>query len=275
MDRRTRLHRTLNKIEKHLQSLIEGSTIRLFPLSSSNFNLSHQIVAAMENAIQVSDDGSSIAPNLFTINVHPTAASTLLENQTLLDELAEIIFIKGTESGFIFYSPPSIRIKTDPELELHQINIVPEIKPGQPDKTTTVVVEIEDAVENVYPNAFLLIQGDQVYSLTEPVINIGRRVDNHLVINDIRVSRLHAQLRLIDNNYVIFDLDSTSGTFVNGTLIQQHTLENGDVISLAGVQLIIGQDEYSFHDIEMESTESNVGSTRPLLPIEEESEKRK
>jgi pSer/pThr/pTyr-binding forkhead associated (FHA) protein len=76
------------------------------------------------------------------------------------------------------------------------------------------------------------------------VINIGRRPDNQLVINDSRVSRIHAQLRAINGLYIIFDLDTTGGTFVNGQKINQCTLYPGDVISLAGVPLIFGQDEY-------------------------------
>jgi pSer/pThr/pTyr-binding forkhead associated (FHA) protein len=147
---------------------------------------------------------------------------------------------------------------------------MPEIRSGQIDKTSTVLVNIEGTGKTIFPSAFLLVEGKHVYSLTEPVVNIGRRVDNHLVIDDKRVSRLHAQLRLINENYVIFDLDSTSGTFVNNNLVQQHTLESGDVISLAGVQLVFGQDEFISLEFEGDSTESELGSTRPLHPLTED-----
>lgn len=270
MDQRTRLHKILTKIETQLQSLIEGSAVRLLPYIDNNFNLSRQIVTAMESAIQVDKDGFSIAPNLFTLYVHPLVESTLNANQTLLDELAELIFLSGTEAGLIFYSHPSIRVRPDPDLKQHKVIIMPEIKSGQLDKTSTVIVSIEGAEKSIFPTAFLLVEGNHVYSLTEPVVNIGRRVDNHLVIDDKRVSRLHAQLRLIDEKFVIFDLDSTSGTFVNDNLIQQHTLESGDVISLAGVQLVFGQDEFISHEFEGDSTESELGPTRPLHPLTED-----
>jgi pSer/pThr/pTyr-binding forkhead associated (FHA) protein len=77
------------------------------------------------------------------------------------------------------------------------------------------------------------------------VVNIGRRPDNHLVIDDARISRLHAQLRLVRGRYMLFDLESTGGTFINGERIRQHTLRPGDVISLAGVPLVYGQDDDS------------------------------
>ncbi|MBP8857500.1 MAG: FHA domain-containing protein, partial [Anaerolineaceae bacterium] len=74
-----------------------------------------------------------------------------------------------------------------------------------------------------------------------PVINIGRREDNHLVIEDLRISRTHAQLRARMGKYVIFDLGSTGGTFVNGQRVTQAILAPGDVISLAGLTLIYSE----------------------------------
>jgi pSer/pThr/pTyr-binding forkhead associated (FHA) protein len=87
------------------------------------------------------------------------------------------------------------------------------------------------------------VNGLQVFALEQSVINIGRRPDNHLVIDDPRISRTHAQLRLIKSRFVIFDLDSTGGTFVNGLRVRQSYLFPGDVISLSGVPLVYSQDE--------------------------------
>ena len=91
-------------------------------------------------------------------------------------------------------------------------------------------------------NAFLIVDGVKVFPLTEPVVNIGRRLDNQLVIDDPRISRNHAQLRAIKGRFVIFDLNSTGGTFVNGQRTSQSVMYPGDVISLAGVPLVFGQD---------------------------------
>jgi pSer/pThr/pTyr-binding forkhead associated (FHA) protein len=89
--------------------------------------------------------------------------------------------------------------------------------------------------------AFIIIDGFKVIPLAQAVITIGRRVENTLVFEDERVSRFHAQLRAIGGRYVLFDLDSTTGTFVNGQRTTQTILYPGDVISLGGVNLIYGQ----------------------------------
>ena len=70
---------------------------------------------------------------------------------------------------------------------------------------------------------------------------MGRLPDNSLVINDPRVSRHHAQLRCLNGEVVISDLNSSGGTFVNSIRITQKTLIPGDVISLAGFTLIFGE----------------------------------
>ena len=89
--------------------------------------------------------------------------------------------------------------------------------------------------------AFLIIEGVKVFPLTQAIINIGRRLENTLVIDDPRVSRKHAQLRAINGRYVLIDLDSTGGILVNGRRTTQSVIYPGDVISLAGVEMIYGQ----------------------------------
>ena len=90
-------------------------------------------------------------------------------------------------------------------------------------------------------DAFLIIDGVKVFPLTQPLIRIGRLLENSLVLDDPRVSRTHAEMRAINGRYVLFDLNSTGGTFINGMKITQSVVYPGDVISLAGVSLVYGQ----------------------------------
>jgi len=99
--------------------------------------------------------------------------------------------------------------------------------------------ESNDAIPE---NAFLIIEGMKIHPLKESVINVGRKLENHVVIDDPRISRTHAQLRVIKGHFVLFDLSSTGGTYVNGRRTSQTVLYPGDVISLAGVTLVFGQD---------------------------------
>ena len=113
-----------------------------------------------------------------------------------------------------------------------------------------------DVPEDLPQNAFLIIHGTKVFPLNKLIINIGRRMENDLVIDDPRVSRDHAQLQVNNGRYVIFDLNSTGGTYVNSQRSHQSMLYPGDVISLAGVPLIYGQDNPPHR--------SNLKETPPL-----------
>jgi sigma-B regulation protein RsbU (phosphoserine phosphatase) len=61
---------------------------------------------------------------------------------------------------------------------------------------------------------------------------IGRHADNHLVLRDNRASRSHARIIAEDGSYVIEDLNSRHGTWVNGEQVARHVLRNSDRIDL-------------------------------------------
>jgi pSer/pThr/pTyr-binding forkhead associated (FHA) protein len=49
-------------------------------------------------------------------------------------------------------------------------------------------------------------------------------------------------LKVKEGRFVLADLDSTAGTRVNGRLIKEHVLRPGDVINIAGIEMIYGED---------------------------------
>ncbi len=110
----------------------------------------------------------------------------------------------------------------------------------KPEQSLSDEAELEDPVR-IPEDAFVIVDGIKVIPLTQPLIRIGRRLENNLVLDDPRVSRTHAELRAINGRYVLFDLNSTGGTFVNGLKITQSVVYPGDVISRAGVNLVYGQ----------------------------------
>ena len=74
-----------------------------------------------------------------------------------------------------------------------------------------------------------------VVDLRPMPFRIGRQADNQLVIRDSRTSRVHAQIFLEDHEYMLEDLASRHGLFVNGQRVTRHRLRRGDRIEF-GVQ---------------------------------------
>ena len=72
-------------------------------------------------------------------------------------------------------------------------------------------------------------------------ITIGRKPKNDVVIEDMAVSGLHAKIDSVEDRFVLVDLQSKNGTFVNEQLVSSHWLKHGDIINL-------GDHALAFHD---------------------------
>ncbi|MBI2956421.1 MAG: FHA domain-containing protein [Acidobacteria bacterium] len=73
------------------------------------------------------------------------------------------------------------------------------------------------------------------------VVKIGRLPDNTVVIDNPAVSGHHARIFRESNNYVLEDLGSTNGTFVNERRVTRHMLANSDVIQVGKHRLLFEQ----------------------------------
>lgn len=95
--------------------------------------------------------------------------------------------------------------------------------------------------------------GEQVvqkHSFDKNLIVIGRAIDNDVVIDNLAVSRRQCQITKEENKFVISDLKSANGTFVNGERINRRVLKNNDVISIGKHKI------YYLEDIRFSGTES-------------------
>ncbi|KAA3648104.1 MAG: DUF2662 domain-containing protein [Chloroflexi bacterium] len=229
------------QIEAVLQNFIEANMAKLFGEEQAENELASRLVVAMQDNIHTGEGGEVHAPNLFTITVHPDYAEDLSSNRGLLESLAEVIQQAGKEEGFRFAVEPGISILPDPEMVASEYAV--QAYRTEDDLTETQALETIDTDEgDIPPQAFLIVGGSQIFSLECDVVNLGRKLDNNLVLEDPRVSRHHAQLRAVRGRFMLFDLGSAGGTFVNGERISQLMLHPGDVISLAGLPLVYGQD---------------------------------
>ena len=70
------------------------------------------------------------------------------------------------------------------------------------------------------------------------LITIGRGPDNDVVIDDLAVSGNHAKIEPINNSYLLTDLRSRNGTFLNQQFIKAQWLKPGDIISIGEHTLI-------------------------------------
>jgi pSer/pThr/pTyr-binding forkhead associated (FHA) protein len=64
--------------------------------------------------------------------------------------------------------------------------------------------------------------------------SIGRTPENQIVVPVREVSRRHAEIVLTEAGYVLKDLGSPNGTFVNGERVTEHRLQDDDRLAIGG-----------------------------------------
>ena len=105
------------------------------------------------------------------------------------------------------------------------------------------------------PSVFLILNR-QIIPLDKKVTRLGRQLDNDIVLNEEFVSRFHAEIRFEDNKFVLYDRESTSGTFVNSQKIERCVLNSGDLISLASIQIMFVNNNATLVDKARGTTQS-------------------
>jgi len=247
-----RLQNVMSQLESRLQAFFEGGAARLVPGGECT-GLAQRLAAAMQAGIQPQPDGSLLAPNVYTLIVHPALECALPEKAGLINGLAAILQRIGEEASLRFLTPPVVRMITDARLSPQEIQVLTTFSQADAGDTSALSLvynpaadsagRVDPASRGLKPSgAFLIVDGIRTVSLTRQGLTIGRRSDMSLVLEDVHISRVHAQIRLVQGRYVIFDLDSNAGTYVNGKRVTQCILHAGDVISLAEVQLVFGQE---------------------------------
>jgi hypothetical protein len=68
-------------------------------------------------------------------------------------------------------------------------------------------------------------------------VTVGRSHACDVVLGEQTVSRFHAELRHDDHEWVVRDLDSTNGTWLNGSRVSEARVSRGDVLALGGLRV--------------------------------------
>jgi hypothetical protein len=91
-----------------------------------------------------------------------------------------------------------------------------------------------------YPNLTIRsgAHNGKIVPLLPITMSIGREHDNNVELKDPEVSRYHARIDYEDGRYYVEDLNSSTGTWVNGNRERRRALDEGDVIRIGGTELV-------------------------------------
>ena len=234
----------MDRLESRLQALIESSLNRL-PWRNAQPRLATDVVSSLRAQLALDDRSTEPLPDSFNLFMHPENCKAWEAHPDWVNWLNQVLLDMAVESNRSYARDPEIRLIPDSDLDGKSIRTVLTYQDVNVNSTAVMAAEsdpIETTPPETWSGPYLMLENSKTYPINQTVVNIGRRENNDLVLPDPRVSREHAQIRLIHGECVLFDLNSTGGTSVNGRRVNTHNLRPGDVISLAGVNVIFGQE---------------------------------
>ena len=203
----------LQRFERRLERLVEGGFGKAFRSGLQPVEIGRRLVREMDIGRTLGVRGT-VVPNEFTIRV----ADEDLQRfdgfrESLVDELSDTAREHARESRYHFVGPVSVTFAVDPNARIGDLVIDAAIVAGP----------------SGAPAALVLADGRRV-QLGEAPVRIGRLPDCAIPLSDSQASRHHAEVRPSDHGFVVVDLDSLNGTTVNGVVVHEKKLEDGDEI---------------------------------------------
>jgi len=102
--------------------------------------------------------------------------------------------------------------------------------------------ELERYLDELAPGVGMLVvlhgpNAGSSYRLEQPVTTIGRHPDSDVFLDDITVSRRHVVVEKVDGGYMLRDVGSLNGTYVNRKRVDEAHLRYGDDVQIGRYRL--------------------------------------
>lgn len=116
--------------------------------------------------------------------------------------------------------------------------------------TASVLVPVDSAAEDVEieldelpPGIGMLVvtrgpNSGSKFALDQPVVTAGRHPDSVIFLDDITVSRRHAEIRQVAGGYTVTDVGSLNGTYLNRERVEEAALQDGDELQIGTFKLL-------------------------------------
>lgn len=215
----------LKEFERKLESLVEGVFTKSFKSGVQPIELAKKLEKEMNEKKTVSV-AKVYAPNHYTFYLSPQDREEFssFEPQLVL-ELKEFLKKQLKAKKYALMGEPEIILEERKDLSLGEFIL--KSKLASPEKQV------------IQASLTLSFKGEdeEIFFLSKPVTTIGRIESNDIVIPDPSISRHHAQIKLADGKFLLRDLDSTNGTFLDGKRITEVPLRDGAQIATGKIVL--------------------------------------
>ena len=249
----------LSAVERFFERLVERPMARLFGMPVQPVQVLRRIERAMEGGAR-SRGGRVLAPDRFTVRVHPADLARLRDADGVAEDLASGALAFARRQGLALADRPRVGIRADETVERGGIEVEASVSdlPDAPAEAATATRAYPVARPAVARLSLGIREPDQAprtVEIGDRAVVIGRASSADLRLADHEVSREHARIQARDGHLVLMDLGSTNGTWVGGQRVREVVLGVGDRIEIGRTALVVLGD-----------LGGPVGSTAPAGP---------
>jgi pSer/pThr/pTyr-binding forkhead associated (FHA) protein len=135
-------------------------------------------------------------------------------------------------------SPPRAEVPVE-TTSLFRSDLIGEGESGATPSTETAI----PGVEGLPAGAALLVvkrgpNAGSRFLLDQSTTSAGRHPDSDIFLDDVTVSRRHAEFRRAENGFSVVDVGSLNGTYVNREPVDSALLSNGDEVQIGKFRLV-------------------------------------
>jgi FhaA, N-terminal domain/FHA domain len=211
----------LQGFERRLERLVEGTFNKAFRSGLQPVEIGHRVVRVLDDGRTLGVSGRHVVPNNIGVYLSPADSERFQSfAEALARELAEAARQHARDEGYQFLGPVAVTLVSDDSLKKGAFDVVAEISEGAGGQVGSLV----------------LSDGRRI-RLGEDTTVLGRNSDCTVPLADPRASRKHAEIRATADGFLLVDLDSMNGTKVNGVLVREHVLHDGDEIAVGATVL--------------------------------------
>jgi len=210
----------IQAFERRLERLVEGAFTKAFRSGLQPLEIGRRLVKELDAGRTVGVHGV-VAPNHFTVVLSPADSERFATfRDALASELADAAREHARDENYHFVGPVTVELTEDPQRRQGDLRVEATIVQGEGGWTASLV----------------LPDGRRV-PLTDDAATIGRLPDCAVPLSDPQSSRQHAEVRRGPDGFRVVDLGSTNGTTVNGTLVGEQLLRDGDVLGVGNTAI--------------------------------------
>ncbi|MDI9584302.1 MAG: DUF3662 and FHA domain-containing protein [Acidobacteriota bacterium] len=216
----------LRKIEAALERALEGAFARVAAGPLPPVEIYRVLWRAVEDGVILSRE-ARYAPNRITIRLNPADAQALAgTREQILGEFTSALEQECDENGWVYGVRVCLRFAEDSSVRQGTASVDCRFD----DSPIPAVLEAESG-----PCA------GQRFELMPGAV-LGRSPECHVTIPDSAVSRRHCRFDWTLDGYLVSDLDSSNGTFVNDVQVTRYVLQHRDMLLVGTVRLLFAYD---------------------------------